>query len=125
MLLRNRRRRALIALLAAFLTAAAPLLSRAHLAPPGEAEVCTDRGLVRVPTGDGQHRDGSHLAALAHCGACVSTGADQALADDGPRALVIERRAAPIRTGADRGDLGDPVHTPRSRGPPPSHSSSL
>jgi hypothetical protein len=122
MLLRNRRRRALIALLAAFLTAAAPLLSRAHLAPPGEAEVCTDRGLVRVPTGDGQHRDGSHLAALAHCAACVSTGGDQALANDGPRALVRDRRAGRFVAGAERADLGDPVRAPRSRGPPRSRS---
>lgn len=115
------RPRAFLALFAALLTALAPVLAHAHLAlgaQPGYAEVCTDLGLVRVPTGEHEPGDGGLAAALAHCALCVSAGGDQALAGGAPDTLTVELAASPIVAKADRGVSADPVRAPRPRGPP-------
>jgi hypothetical protein len=115
------RRRSALALLAAFLSAAAPVLAHAHLAlgaQQGYLEVCTDRGIARVPAGDGHHGDGGLAAAFAHCALCVSAGGDDALAADAPETFLVDRDAAPIGAAADRGVSADPLRTPQPRGPP-------
>jgi hypothetical protein len=119
-----RRFRASLALAAALLAASAPVLAHAHLAlgaQPGYAEVCTDRRLARVPTGESQPGDAGLAAALAHCALCISAGGDQALAGGAPKTFVVELDAAPVIAGADRGASADPVRAPRPRGPPSQH----
>jgi hypothetical protein len=121
MILLVRRYRASLALLAAFLTAAAPVLAHAHLAlgaHPGYEEICTDQGLARVPAGDGPQGERGRAVALAHCALCVAPGGDQVLAGGGPAIYVVDREASPIIVPADRSEPVDPLHGPRPRGPP-------
>jgi hypothetical protein len=116
-----RRFRASLALAAALLAASAPVLAHAHLAlgtQPGYAEVCTDRGLARMPTGDGHGGGDGLAAALAHCALCVAAGGDHALAGDVPKTLVAGLDAPPATPAADRGASADPVRAARPRGPP-------
>jgi hypothetical protein len=116
-----RRFRQSLALLAAFLTVAAPVLAHAHLVlggQPGYAEVCTDRGLARVPASDGPQDEGGLAAALAHCALCVAAGGDHALPAGVAKTFAVDLDASPIVATADRGASVDPVRAPRPRGPP-------
>jgi hypothetical protein len=115
------RLRVSLALFAAFLVAAAPMLAHAHLAlaaQPGYAEVCTDRGLARVPASDGPQDEGGLAAALAHCALCVAAGGDHALPAGVAKTFAVDLDASPIVATADRGASVDPVRAPRPRGPP-------
>jgi hypothetical protein len=115
------RLRVFLAFAAAIFSAAAPVFAHAHFAhgaQAGYAEVCTERGLARVATGDGPQGHGDAGAALAHCALCVPPGGDPAFAGAAPVTRVVHLVASPIVVTADRGVSVDPVRAPRPRGPP-------
>lgn len=110
-----------LALLAAAFSGAAPALAFAPLllaGRPGYAEICTERGLVRVPLGAPSRDDESPAGKLSHCALCLASGSAYARGGSAQPLLAPERAERPAPVVLATRALVEPVRSAQPRGPP-------
>jgi hypothetical protein len=117
------RSRLALAVLAASLSGAVPVLAYAQVflaGHPGYAEICTARGSARVPLDPAPAGDKRLADSASHCALCLGPGGGHALVGSGRLLTGWERADPPVRiTPAARTPV-EPFRSARPRGPPAS-----
>jgi hypothetical protein len=106
-----------LALAMALVTGIAPVLAYAHPAVAalgGDAEICTDAGLTRVPVDGGR----TPLARLAHCALCLAPNGMFAPGSGAASFVALERVAWRAQAWPPALTPVEPVRAAHPRGPP-------